>query len=166
MPTEASWPRLRALLDRALESEKGISVRYDSWDTATVVRRNIYKIRDMQRAQSRKTYPDPENPGHGISAYDGLVIWLRSSISRRDMTVTFHNVDEILKWENIHEPVGKRMEDEDLFPGRCCTVRAGDTLVEYAPSFKEAWNIIRRDHPCDLIIESGYTLEGLKITTL
>ena len=174
-PNEYSWPRLRAILDEAISSPHGISVAYPNWQTADRVRASMYKIRAMQRTVARRTFPDPSHPSHGVSSYDGIMLWLRSSISRKDIKVRFHNKEEIDKHEltvsDLYgEATGKPSEKADLYPSKCLTMTvttpAGEATVEYAPSYKIAWEILRRDFPCDLILENGYTLENLEITQL
>ena len=174
-PNDYSWPRLRAILDEAIASPHGISVAYPTWATAERVRASMYKIRTMQRTVARKTFPDPEHPSHGVSSYDGIMFWLRSTISRKDIKVRFHSKEEIDKHEMFvgdlyPEPTNKRDEKADLFPGKCVTVTvttsAGEAIIEYASSYKVAWELLRRDFPCDLILENGYTLENLEITQL
>lgn len=175
MPTEYSWPRLRAILDESISSPHGIAVSYPDWQTAERVRASMYKIREMQRKAARKTYPDPSHPSHGISAYDGIMFWIKSSISRKDIKITFHSKEEIdiheqRVSETYKEPTNKRDETADLFPGQCLTMTVttpmGEAIVEYAPSYKIAWNLLRRDFPCQLILENGYSLENLEITQL
>lgn len=172
MATEYNWPRVRAILDEAISSERGIIIRYDTWSLASRVRSNAYKVREMLRRQSRKEFPDAEDPMHGISPYDGLVMWMRSSISRKEMHVNFHSEAEIQKYqvtyvgEEYPEPLQKNQENENLFPGQCVTLTVGQATVAYAPSFKEAWSILRQDFPCDLVIENNYDLTGLDISIL
>jgi len=167
MPTEYSWPRLRSLLDQAISSERGITVKYDSWSVAERVRSNMYKIRDTQRRESRKVYPDPMHPSHGVSAYDGIIFWLRSTISRRDQEVVFSD-GSIAQLPD--DPIGAKKENENLFPGRTVTVSVttekGRASVKNAPSYKEAWDILRRDFPCYLVMENGYNTDHLEIHQL
>jgi len=179
MPNDFSWPRIRAILDTALESKHGIVVPYPTWSVAARIRINAYKIRKMQRDESRKFYPDPTDPNHGVSPYDGLTMWLRSSISRQQLLVQFHTESEISELNANAEPVdpavlpeyiGKTSENENLFPGKCVTLTVetprGPAIISHAPSFRIAWEILREDFPCDLVIENGYTLDGLNITEL
>lgn len=185
MSTENSWPRVRALMDRALDSERGIAVTYPSFSAAERVRASAYKIREMQRTVARKTYPDPSDPAHGISAYDGLVFWIRSTIPRSALRVTFHSPPVIAEALSSHyeqaedgtfipldQPDGKAAEKEKIFPGQCCTVsltlkeEGKEYLVEFAPTFHHAWRLIRENLPTKLYIESGYTLSGLDIEEL
>ena len=159
-----SWPRLRAILDEAIATEFGIIVEYSSWVEAETVRANAYKIRDALRRKSRSDYPDIDDPRHGVSIYDGLIFWLRPQISRKQMTVIFADGDRPYLPD---DPRGKHTEDENLFPGeRVTLILADGAKVENAPSFKEAWKILRVDYPCDLVIENGYNLGKLKIKAI
>lgn len=172
MPNDNSWPRVRALLDEAVQSPRGIVALYDNWSTAERVRANIYKIREMQRRESRKMYPDPLDPSHGVSTYDGLAFWLRSTVARKTLNVHFHSAEELdeLSALDLLEPVGKREENQDLFPGKCVTLTLetpqGIATISHAPSFKVAWEILRLDFPTELIIENGYSLDGMNIRQL
>ncbi len=168
MPTEYSWPRLRAILDQASASPRGIIVSYDSWVIAERVRANMYKIRDMQRKQARKTFPEPDDPRHGISAYDGLLFWLKSSIPRTNFVVKFHSDGEIETFAGeLPETTRKLDEEAELFPGKCVTLSIettkGHARVEFAPTYRDAWRILRQDFPCDLVIENGYDTSNLEI---
>jgi len=132
----------------------------------------MYKIRDVIRRTSRQIYPDPSDPGHGTSPYDGLSFWLKSTIRRRDMKILFHREGEIIEYlSTLPEPEGKRNENLSLFPGECVTLRitapSGHVAEAcFAPSFKRAWQIIRQDFPCNLVIENGYSTEHLNIQQL
>lgn len=160
MPTEHSWPRLRAILDKAVESPYGIEVVYADWQTAERVRQNMYKIRDMMRRDSRRIYTDPLDPNHGISAYDGLTFWIRSTISRLDQKVEF--IDGKSPPPILTEMYGKKFENENLFPGRKVKLTIGDATCE-GTTYQEAWEVLRRDYPATLIIENGYNLDNLDI---
>ena len=196
MINQTSWPRLRAILDEAIQTERGVIVHYDTWTTAELVRAQMYKIRDMQRRQARKTYPDPEHPSYNVSAYDGLTFWLRSSVKRTNMTVHFHNEEAIEKYltkqgrkqelanqppadalavsivgDLVSEPESKKDEKSNLFPGECVTVSVETEddkviTVSFAPNFQTAWRLIRNDFPCDLVIENGYSLTDVNFTVL
>lgn len=164
MATEHSWPRLRRLLDEACQTERGIAVTYPTWVIAERVRANMYKVRDMHRRQSKKTFPDPEDPRHGVSAYDGLSFWLRSSLSRQKMILTFAS-GETGEME-IPTSTSKKDEIPDLFPSERVTIQIGEARVENAPSYRHAWIALRADFPTQLIIENGYDITGLEIQTL
>lgn len=167
MPTDYSWPRLRAILDEALLSERGIKIRYPTWNEASQVRQNMYKIRDTQRKEARKIF-EPTDPSYGVSAYDGLTMWLRSTVKRTDMHVVFAATGEEVLLPDLKP--NKRGEDENLYKDVSVTVTVetimGAVTVENAPSFREAWRIIRQDFPCDLIIENGYSTDHLNIEVL
>lgn len=61
-------------LNNALESDKGLILRFDTHATAARFRFKLYSARGKDRELSRKSY-EAADPLHGKSAYDGLSIY-------------------------------------------------------------------------------------------
>lgn len=174
--SETTWPRIRALMDRAIQSERGIRVPYESYGVADRVRRSAYKIRDAMRKQSAKQFPDPEDPRHGVSPYDGLTFWVKTKLPRDRIEVAFLDSGEIKNLEELGVELTGHKGGERLFPGQAVSVRVLDpddpegkrvlAQVLAAPSFQAAWSILKTGFPADLVIENGYSTEHLEIEEL
>lgn len=89
------------VFDRALDSSKGIRLRFDSREEAFFFRGRLHSARKVDRQTNAKTY-EPGHPMHGCSPYDEVTVrapardaegvwWLY--IERND-TLTTH-VEEI-----------------------------------------------------------------------
>ncbi len=70
-----AYPSARVLLDRALESEKGIRVKFESAKKAFRFRMNCYTVRKRERENSVRIY-DSTHPMHGHSPWDHLELLL------------------------------------------------------------------------------------------
>lgn len=66
-----SYPDARALMDRALEKEKGIEVELASPGDAFRMRMNCYAVRKRDKKSSLNLFP-PGHPRHGNTPYDEL----------------------------------------------------------------------------------------------
>lgn len=84
----------RKYLDRALQSRKGLRLRFEDLRTAQAFRIRCYNLKKLDRKNNNKIYPTTD-PMHNASAYDGLVISLES----RDGIV------QILIHNNQPEPI-------------------------------------------------------------
>ncbi len=69
----AAYTDCAALLDQALESEKGVRITCDSKGMATNLRQRLYKARQLDQKQNAESYPKGE-PLHGRSVYDRLTV--------------------------------------------------------------------------------------------
>lgn len=76
-----SYEDIRSALDRALASDNGIKITLPNPGLAIHFRQRCNKFRALDRAASKKTYPDPEDPKHGTSAYDVLTISLEENVA-------------------------------------------------------------------------------------
>lgn len=65
---------VRELADRALANGRGILVRVDSLGEAKSLASRVYKMRNLDRRENCRIYPDPEHPMHNASAYDALIL--------------------------------------------------------------------------------------------
>jgi hypothetical protein len=66
-----AYPTARALLDRALETERGIKVEFPSYAAAFKMRMNCYTVRSRERKESIKLY-DESHPLHGATPWDSI----------------------------------------------------------------------------------------------
>ena len=64
-------------MDRALEDDKGIRIKMKDWDAANFFRMRLHQCRKLDRDRNRQIY-EPGDPGHGVSAYDPLVVRIRT----------------------------------------------------------------------------------------
>ena len=138
------------------------------------MRRSAYKVRDAQRRASAKQYPDPEDPRHGVSAYDALTFHIKSALPRTQMEVIFHDKQDE-KGDPFHALLSDLTDkdpcDKSLrFDSRCVSLRVISpsdppeiVQVHCASSFSEAWAIARADFPAILTIENGYSIDNLEI---
>lgn len=69
----AATTHYRAILNAALESEDGITIKKLPKAKAIALRAYLHAIRAEDRKRSKKMYPDQGDPNHGRSAYDCLV---------------------------------------------------------------------------------------------
>ena len=75
----AALPTARSILDRALESEKGIRVNLGTPQRATSIRMQCYTARSRDRTRSTKIY-EPDHPSYGQSVYDGIELFIEDSV--------------------------------------------------------------------------------------
>lgn len=69
-----AYEDIRPVLDRAVESEKGIRLTFEkNHEAVRWVSRANY-IRTYTREQQKKIYPDPEDPNHHQCEWDRLII--------------------------------------------------------------------------------------------
>lgn len=163
MASNISWRKARSIMDIALQAQTGIQLDLDSWARAEADRAIMYKVRHQSRVQSRKMYPDPEDPNHGVSPYDVLGFWIASSVSRREMEVTFLETGDTVNLADFPEPACYADESADPFGPQPVVLRIPGVVVTQAPSFQVAWEIARRDFPATLTIENGEDLSYLNI---
>jgi hypothetical protein len=64
---------LTQILDRAIQSERGVALRTESRGKAINLAQKLGRFRRDERGQSRKVYP-PDHPQHGKTPWDGLRI--------------------------------------------------------------------------------------------
>ena len=65
-----AYPEIRDALDRALQSERGIRVKFRTDVAATQFVGRAYSFRMLDRAENAKIYPDQTHTLHGRSMYD------------------------------------------------------------------------------------------------
>jgi hypothetical protein len=68
-----SFRDVRDMFDRALKSEKGITVRQDTRAQVVSLRARFNYFRKMDRKENASTYP-ADHPLHNTSAYDALIL--------------------------------------------------------------------------------------------
>lgn len=67
----SSYPDIRQLLDRALESPKGVRLTFESKKEALTFKGRVHSFRFMDRKENAKIYPE-DHPMHQRSVYDPL----------------------------------------------------------------------------------------------
>ncbi len=73
-----AYPGARQLLDRALESERGIVAELPSYAAAFKTRMNCYTVRKRERELSMKMYVY-DHPKFNTSPYDELVLLIEGN---------------------------------------------------------------------------------------
>lgn len=68
-----SYVDIRAALDRALSSEKGVRLRFPDDKAAMTFKGRVHSLRYLDRKANAKIYPEGD-PMHGASAYDPLMV--------------------------------------------------------------------------------------------
>ncbi len=68
-----SYPDIRAALDRALESAKGVRLRFSDKKSAMTFRGRVHSFRFRDRKENSKIYHDTD-PMYGRSVYDPLMV--------------------------------------------------------------------------------------------
>lgn len=71
-------PTARAVMDRALDSPKGIRINYGNPKRAHSMRMQCYTVRSRSRARNAKIY-EAGHPMYGNSPYDHLELFLEGS---------------------------------------------------------------------------------------
>lgn len=71
--TDESFADAKTVLDRALESHRGLELEFDNAQRATRFRQRLYAARERDRKKSRQIYPVGD-PGYDRSVWDALVI--------------------------------------------------------------------------------------------
>ena len=82
---------LREIFDRALDSAHGISVATKDHGAGVNLRQQLYSFRAADRTASVKIYEDPDDPKHGTSVYDPLII----TVKENSIEITLGTVPEI-----------------------------------------------------------------------
>jgi len=68
-----SYPDIRAALDKALESAKGVRLRFSDEKAAMTFKGRVHSLRYLDRKENTKIYSD-KDPMYGRSAYDPLMV--------------------------------------------------------------------------------------------
>ena len=68
----------RDLMEQALDSEKGIRVRFTDRASAQSMKNRMATVVTMERKRNRRCYT-PDDPLYGSSQYDGLSIYIVDS---------------------------------------------------------------------------------------
>lgn len=63
---------IRKVLDRALETEKGVQLRFPDEQAAMTFKGRVHSVRYLDRKENKKIY-GLDDPMHGRSVYDGLM---------------------------------------------------------------------------------------------
>lgn len=73
-----AYPDIRAALERALNSTKGIKLRFENNQDLMTFRGRVHSFRCKDRAENRKIYPE-DHPMHGRSVFDPLMVKTKST---------------------------------------------------------------------------------------
>lgn len=76
--SRASYLDCYQYFDQALEEERGIRIRVQSYDYATHLRQRLHMARKIKRQDNTEIYPDPDHPMHGACPYDILVVKIKT----------------------------------------------------------------------------------------
>lgn len=90
-----SYPDVRQLFEKALESPKGLQLTFDHENqaTSTAGRFNAFRIRD--RKENEKIYP-ADHMMHGRSAFDSLMIQRKGNVvTIRKLDINQFNIQEL-----------------------------------------------------------------------
>lgn len=68
-----SYVDIRSALDRALESEKGVRLRFADDKAAMTFAGRVHSLRFLDRKENKKIYPE-DHPMWGRSVYDPLMV--------------------------------------------------------------------------------------------
>ncbi len=68
-----SYPDIRAALDKALESAKGVRLRFPDAKAAMTFRGRVHSMRWLDRKENCKIYQETD-PMYGRSVYDPLMV--------------------------------------------------------------------------------------------
>src|SRR6266550_3435464 len=91
----ASYPDCRDILDKALESSKGLQLTFKTHGEATFNRGRMNAFRVRVRRENAHTYP-ADHPLHKSTPYDGLMIKQRGEIVIIEkLIVERFNVEEL-----------------------------------------------------------------------
>lgn len=69
-----SYGDVKEVLDKALESEKGLLLKFADEKAATRFRFRANNFRGLDRAENKKIYTEETHSLHGRSAYDTLAL--------------------------------------------------------------------------------------------
>lgn len=64
---------VRTVMDRALESDRGIAISFDDHRALVNLRQRAYRLRKLERDLATQTFPIG-HPGRGRTAYDRLYL--------------------------------------------------------------------------------------------
>lgn len=78
--SRASYLDCYQYYDQALEQDRGIRIRVQSYDYATHLRQRLHMARKIKRQDNAEIYPDPEHPFHGASPYDVIVVKIKTEL--------------------------------------------------------------------------------------
>ena len=74
-----SYPDVQALFDKALESEKGLRLTFETHNEAVFQAGRFNAFRKQDRLANAKIYP-ADHRLHHASVYDGLMVQIRENV--------------------------------------------------------------------------------------
>lgn len=72
-----SYTDVLEVFQKALDDERGIRVPFKSYSEARKYQTRLHSARAVDRLENKRTYPEPDHPLHGQSAYDILQVAIR-----------------------------------------------------------------------------------------
>lgn len=91
----AAYPDVEALFDKALASERGLKLTFNSPEEATLNAGRFNAFRVRLRRENKRIYP-ADHPMHGSSPYEGLMVRRKGcEIKIEKLTVERFNVEEM-----------------------------------------------------------------------
>lgn len=186
-------PALRRVLDEALDSPRGIRIRFPSWNRAENFRNQLGKFRQVERDKTTKIL-SPGDPGYGVSVYDALSFNLESNIDLCELEVHWlwqdlldsNSLPEILSNEArallpLADFSSLSLDDIRLPPNQwspmlrslvsACSITlrnpAGRLLaIHSAPTFSIAFKALRSRIPAAVLIQNFYSKDSIRFETL
>lgn len=76
-----------------METERGLSLSYDSRKAAESARFALYTARNGNRSEMKDLYPDPNDPLHGASPWDEFRVTIEEkAVNQFTVLITRHSV--------------------------------------------------------------------------
>jgi hypothetical protein len=72
-------------MDRALASDRGIEITFDTFANMSAFRFRCYSLRKADRKRSEQTIGNPVDPAYSTSSYD--ILTLRSNLETLTLTI-------------------------------------------------------------------------------
>jgi hypothetical protein len=159
------WPHLSAFLDAALESPPGSSIAVRTYGGQAIT---VKDAEIMRQAISKLRSAIRQRAGDAASPYDAIVIRAMPDLAATTITVTFPlNTSLSLPDDDQLSDLSALSAPYRAPSSACCLIiQAGDrtfsvgTEAEPAPSFYEAWAIVRPVLPGILQLTNAYTLRA------
>ena len=97
MPSSSilSYPDIRQLMDRALDSEKGVRLKFDTVKSAMMFVWRCNAFRSLDRKENKKIYKEETHSLHGRSIYDTLQVKRREEQVEIVPVKMFSEVEDI-----------------------------------------------------------------------
>lgn len=91
-----SYPDIRQVMDRALDSEKGVRLSFDNDTAARLFTLRCNTFRGLDRKENKKIYLEPTHTMHGRSVYDTLMVSRKGSVVEITPIRSLSNIEDIV----------------------------------------------------------------------